>query len=109
MTTASKPQHLEALELANKVRLYRSTLKRELRDLSRADGMVYVSKVLDHLPAELSTMRVEALLLAINKFGQTRATRTLTKAGISPFRTFEGLTLRQVSALAQVLKEGAEA
>jgi hypothetical protein len=109
MATAAKPQHLEALDQANRVRLFRSSLKRDLRNRSRLEGMVYVSEILERLPAELSTMRVEALLLSIHKFGQTRSTRTLTKAGISPFRTFEGLTLRQVSALAEVLKEGAEA
>jgi hypothetical protein len=109
MTAAIKPQHLEALEQANRVRLYRSRLKQDLRELSRADGMIYVAKILDRLPSELSTMRVEVLLLSIHKFGQTRSTRTLTKAGISPFRTFEGLTLRQAAALADLLREGAEA
>jgi hypothetical protein len=109
MATTTKPQHLEALDQANRVRLYRSRLKHDLRELSRTEGMVHVAAILDNLPSELSTMRVEALLLSIHKFGQTRSTRTLTKAGISPFRTFEGLTLRQAAALADLLKKGVEA
>ena len=104
MAVAERPQHLEALEKANAVRFARADLKKELRTLTYSEGLERIAALLLDPPSELATMNVERLVLVVPGFGRKRSNRALAKAGISPFRSVEALTLRQAAALAECLR-----
>lgn len=88
----SLQQRLDALREANRVRCYRSAMKRSLvRD--RVAPVVALSRALDD---ELcASMRVIELLVALPKVGRVKATKALSVAGVSPAKTLGGMTDRQ--------------
>jgi hypothetical protein len=78
------PQHLDALQRANEVRLARSALKRRV-----TSGEVAVREVLADVPPE-----------AQHRWGRTRSRRLLGELGIGENRLLGALTERQRRALA---------
>ena len=86
----SLSQRREALETANRVRMYRAQLKRDIKA-----GTVSVRDVLKNPPDEILTMKVTDLLLAVPMVGQTKANRALFRLRTSPSKTVGGLTVRQ--------------
>lgn len=88
--TRSLAQRQEALRLANHIRTYRADLKRDIKQ-----GTMLVSTILKDPPAEVLTMKVWALLLAMPKVGRTKANKWLSKSRVSYSKTIEGLSDRQ--------------
>ncbi len=110
MTTLTPPRHVPdphqrtmALELANRTRIARSQLKREIRALPQAEALALVTDVVAHPRPEMERMKVRDLLLAAPKWHEMRADRALRRAQISPFKCISELTSRQRSALGEQL------
>ncbi len=94
----SLAQRLTALEHANAVRSWRAGLKVELK---RGRPVV---PLLTRPPAELSTMKVFDLLMAVPKAGQVKVGQVLRRCEISPRKTVGGLSPRQREALVLALR-----
>jgi hypothetical protein len=97
-TVSKPPQHLRALERANRVRLARANLKRRI-----ADGELTVADVILSRPWEAETMPVCDLLLSQRRWGMQRARKVLAAIPISENKELGALTDRQRLALAQKL------
>jgi hypothetical protein len=94
-------QRMEALGRANRIRTYRAGLKRDLK----AGRVTFIDLLLaDPLPEDLETAKVYALLLHVPKYGRVKAQKTLQQCRISPSKTLGGLTLRQRTELAAMLR-----
>jgi hypothetical protein len=92
------PQHLRALERANRVRLARANLKRRV-----ADGELAVADVVLSRPWEAESMEVCDLLLSQRRWGWTRARKVLAAIPIPENKTIGSMTDRQRRALAEKL------
>jgi hypothetical protein len=97
-TIAAAPQHMRALELANRVRLARADLKRHV-----ATGEVAASEVIVNCPWEATTMPVADLLMSQRRWGRTRCRKFLASIPISENKTIGSMTERQRSTLAALL------
>lgn len=98
MGTVAAPQHLQALERANRIRLARAELKRAISGGERA-----VADVLREPPECAETMQVVDLLMAQRRWGRARARRLLLSAAVSELKTVGSLTARQVGVIAGLL------
>src|SRR5919199_1234268 len=97
---APGPQHLQALERANAVRLARADLKRRV-----AEGEVSVAQVILRSPWEAESMAVADLLTSQRRWGSTRCRKFLQCLSIPENKTIGSMTDRQRHALAQLLTE----
>ena len=97
---AAVPQHLRALEHANRVRLARAALKRSVRA-----GEVGAEQVVRTCPWEAETMSVSELLRSQARWGRTRTRKFLIPLAVSENRQLGRLTVRQRDALAFALEE----
>ncbi|MCX6394693.1 MAG: hypothetical protein NTY57_07595 [Solirubrobacterales bacterium] len=95
----AEPQHLVALARANRVRLARAALKRNI-----ASGETELAGVLLSNPWEVESMTVADLLSCQRRWGVTRCRRFLAKSRISETRTVGTLTQRQRIELADRLQ-----
>lgn len=86
----SLEQRREALLTANRIRMFRAELKRDIKT-----GAVELADVLRNPPADILTMKLIDLLLAVPMVGQTKANRALQRLRTSPSKTVGGLTARQ--------------
>ena len=80
-TTASAihaPQHMQALERANRVRLARAELKRSI-----ARGEVEASEIVRECPWETESMTLAELLTSQRRWGRTRARKLLLSLSLS--------------------------
>jgi len=100
----SVPQHLEALEHANRVRLARAALKRAIRA-----GEIEAHHVVRSCPWEAETMSVSELLRSQSRWGRTRVRKFLAPLAVSENRQLGRLTLRQREMLAGALEAKAVA
>ncbi len=96
--TTSRPQRLSALEQANRVRLARAAIKRQI-----ADGTLPVTRVLRDVPAEAQGMTLGELLIAQRGWGQTRCRRLLAAVDLGEHKPVGRLTDRQRQALVRRL------
>ena len=94
------PQHLQALERANRVRLARAGLKRRV-----AAEEVSVTEVVMECPWEAESMEISDLLMSQRRWGRTRCRRVLVALGLPENKQIGTMTARQRSALAAVLAE----
>ena len=92
------PQHMRALERANKVRLARAELKRRV-----AVQEVDVADVILQCPWETHSMAVADLLMSQRRWGQTRCRRFLAQIPMSEKKTVGSMTERQRQTLAAML------
>jgi hypothetical protein len=92
------PQHLRALEHANRVRLARAELKRRI-----AAGDSCVSEVVLESPWEARSMELSELLMSQKRWGRERCRRLLLALGIPENKQVGTLTDRQRTALAAML------
>src|SRR3954470_4601184 len=99
-TPDAAPQHLRALERANRVRLARADLKRQV--LSQATTVVDV--VLE-CPWEAESMEVSDLLMSQRRWGRARCRRVLLSRGLPESKQIGTLTDRQRRSLAAALAE----
>ena len=97
-TEGAPPQHLQALEHANKVRLARAELKRQV-----AAGRVMVADVVVEAPWQARSMEVSELLMSQKRWGRERCRRLLLSIGVPENKPIGKLTDRQRLALAAVL------
>jgi len=97
---APVPQHIRALEHANRVRLARAALKRSV-----GAGDLRVEQVVRSCPWEAETMTVSELLRSQSRWGRTRTRKFLVPLALSENRQLGRLTLRQREALAGALEE----
>jgi len=100
-TMSPGPQHLQALQRANAVRLARAELKRRV-----ADGEISASEVILSSPWEAESMAVSDLLTSQHRWGSTRCRKFLQCLQLSENKTVGSLTDRQRRALAQSLGAG---
>lgn len=98
-TPARMPQHLEALQRANRVRIARAELKRSVRR-----GELTAAEVIRQRPWEAETMTVGELLQTQPRWGRKRASRFLMRISVGENRTLVRLTARQQDLIASALE-----
>jgi hypothetical protein len=92
------PQHIRALEQANRVRLARAELKRRV-----AARRTSVAEVVLGCPWEAKSMELSDLLMSQQRWGRARCRRVLVSLGLPENKQVGTLTERQRRALAQAL------
>jgi hypothetical protein len=98
-TAPAAPQHMRALAQANRVRLARAELKRQV-----ADGEMSVADVVLNCPWEAESMTISDLLMSQHRWGRTRCRRFLASIPMSETKTVGTMTDRQRRALAALLE-----
>ena len=93
-------QHLRALARANRVRLARAELKRQI-----AAEEISASQVILDCPWEAASMSISDLLMCQRRWGRARCRRLLVGLGVPENKQIGTLTQRQRGALAAVLNE----
>ena len=93
------PQHMQALQQANAVRLARADLKRRV-----ADGELSAADVVLDSPWEAKSMTISDLLTSQCRWGSTRCRRFLQAVPMSEQKTIGSMTDRQRDALAGQLR-----
>jgi hypothetical protein len=96
--TAPAAQHMRALAQANRVRLARAELKRQV-----ADGEMSVADVVLGCRWEAESMTISDLLMSQHRWGRTRCRRFLASIPMSETKTIGSMTERQRRALASML------
>ena len=97
-TVDAAPQHLRALEHANRVRLARAELKRRI-----GDQQIGVVDVIVSCPWEAESMSISDLLMSQRRWGRARCRRLLVSLGITENKQIGTFTERQRAALVAVL------
>jgi hypothetical protein len=92
-------QRMDALETANAIRTYRAAKKRDLKA-----GRASVRALILDPPEMMQTMKVFDLLLATPKYGRVKVNRLMTQCRMSPSKTLGGMSQRQRSELALLLR-----
>ncbi len=101
-TIAAAPQHMQALQQANRVRLARARLKARV-----ASGDLSAAEVIVSCPWEAETMTISDLLLSQRRWGHTRCRRFLSTIPISENKTIGSMTERQRRTLVALLTASA--
>ena len=96
--TAPAAQHMRALAQANRVRLARAELKRQV-----AEGETSVADVVLGCPWEADSMAISDLLMSQHRWGRTRCRRFLSSIPMSETKTIGTMTDRQRNELARML------
>jgi len=96
--TAPAAQHMRALAQANRVRLARAELKKQV-----AEGEASVADVVLECPWEAESMTISDLLMSQHRWGRTRCRRFLSSIPMSETKTIGTMTERQRRALAGLL------
>jgi hypothetical protein len=91
-------QHLRALERANRVRLARAELKRQI-----ASSEVSASQVILECPWEAASMSISDLLMCQRRWGRARCRRLLMSLSVPENKQIGTLTDRQRGALSAML------
>ncbi len=99
--TPIAPQHMRALEQANRVRLARAELKRQI-----SDGEASVADVVRACPWEAESMAVAELLTSQHRWGRQRCRRFLAAIPLSETKQIGAMTERQRTVLAARLEGG---
>ena len=98
-TVAPAPQHMKALAQANRVRLARAELKRQV-----AEGETTVGQTVLDCPWQAESMVISELLMAQHRWGRTRCRRFLSSIPLSETKTIGSMTERQRNAVAAKLE-----
>ncbi len=97
-TAVAAPQHLRALEHANRIRLARADLKRKI-----GAGKLTAADVISDPPPEVASMSISELLMSQRRWGRARCRRLLVSLGLPENKRIDTLTARQRAALAMLL------
>lgn len=101
MTVKNVPeQPMRALEQANRVRLARARLKREVADGSRSAAWVIAQ-----CPWEAERMSLGELLMSQRRWGRSRCRRLLIPLELGENKSLGSLTSRQRTLLERTLTE----
>ncbi len=92
------PQHMQALQRANEIRLARALLKRRV-----SDGAATVQDIVRTCPREAASMTIAELLTSQRRWGTTRCSKFLAGLGISETKTVGSMTERQRSLVVTLL------
>ena len=92
------PQHMQALQRANKVRLARAELKRRI-----SEGSLAVDDVILTCPWEVASMTIAELLTSQRRWGIQRCGKFLAAIGMPETKTVGSMTERQRSLLAALI------
>ncbi|MGH2900817.1 MAG: hypothetical protein ACRDMZ_19225 [Solirubrobacteraceae bacterium] len=92
----ARPQHMQALQRANEVRLARAELKRRI-----GGGAITVGDVILSRSWEASSMTIGELLTSQRRWGTTRASKFLAAIGMPETKTVGSMTERQRTLLAE--------
>jgi hypothetical protein len=92
------PQHLKALQQANRVRLARAELKRQV-----ATEEMSAAEVVLGCPWQAASMELSDLLMSQRRWGRARCRRLLLSLGLPENKHIGTLTPRQRRALVEVL------
>jgi hypothetical protein len=95
---APVPQHMKALKQANRVRLARAELKRQV-----AEGEASVADIVLKCPWEAESMEIGDLLMCQHRWGRSRCRRFLTPIPMAETKTIGSMTERQREELASRL------
>lgn len=91
--TETVPQHMQALANANRIRLARSCMKRDIAAApTRKDGLAAVAQILVDPPEFLGGMLVTELIAAAPRVGEQTALRWASFAELRRRRTIRDLT-----------------
>ena len=93
-TATAAPQHMRALMQANRVRLARAELKRQI-----AEGACTVADVVAECPWEAESMTIADLLMSQHRWGRTRCRRFLATVPMAETKTIGSMTDRQRQTL----------
>lgn len=96
---AGQAQHLRALEHANRVRLARAEMKRQI-----AAGDLAAAEVILSCPWEAESMSISDVLMSQKRWGRARCRRLLTAIGIPENKRVGTLTDRQRAILVSMLE-----
>ena len=96
--TAPAPQHMRALAQANRVRLARAELKRQV-----AEGETTVAEIILARPWEAESMTIADLLMSQHRWGRTRCRRFLASIPMVETKSIGSMTERQRKELAKRL------
>jgi hypothetical protein len=99
LAPAAVPQHMRALEHANRVRLARASLKRAV-----AAEQVDAAAIIRDCPWEVESMTIGELLRSQRRWGRTRARKFLFPMALNENRELGRLTVRQRNLLAMELE-----
>ncbi|MEA2222062.1 MAG: hypothetical protein QOH83_438 [Solirubrobacteraceae bacterium] len=94
----ARPQHMQALQRANEVRLARAELKRNV-----GDGAITVDEVILTCPWEAASMTIAELLTSQRRWGTTRCRKFLAGIGMPETKTVGSMTERQRTLLAAMI------
>ncbi len=94
----ARPQHMQALQRANEVRLARAELKRNI-----GEGALTVGEVILTCPWEAASMTIAELLTSQRRWGTTRCRKFLARIGMPETKTIGSMTERQRSVLAALV------
>ena len=87
------PQHMLALELANRTKLARTAFKRRLADQPDCKSATRMcSELIAEPPEVLGSMQIGKLLRACRRIGTYRADKTLLAARVAEHRPLRALT-----------------
>lgn len=92
------PQHMQALQRANEVRLARAELKRQI-----GDGATTVGEVILACPWEAASMTIAELLTSQRRWGTTRCSKFLATIGMPETKTVGSMTDRQRGLLSALV------
>jgi hypothetical protein len=99
ISSPQAPQHMQALEHANRVRLARAALKRQI-----ARGELAAADVIRRCPWETESMTLAELLTSQRRWGRTRARKFLLALAMSENKRLGTLTGRQRELLSNELE-----
>jgi hypothetical protein len=94
-TAPAAPQHMRALAQANRVRLARADLKRQV-----AEGEATVADIVLTCPWEAESMSIADLLMSQHRWGRSRCRRFLASIPMLETKTIGSMTERQRNELA---------
>jgi hypothetical protein len=94
----ARPQHMQALQRANEVRLARAELKRNV-----GDGAITVDEIILTCPWEAASMTIAELLTSQRRWGTTRCRKFLAGIGMPETKTVGSMTERQRTLLAAMI------
>jgi len=103
-TADAGQQHLQALEHANRVRLARAEMKRQV-----AEGDLSAADIVLSCPWPARSMPISTLLTSQKRWGSARCRRILVSIGVAENKPVGALTERQRNALAAALRSKARA
>jgi hypothetical protein len=97
-TVVPAPQHLRALQQANRIRLARAELKRKI-----ASQELTAAEIVLTCPDEAQGMSLSDVLMSQRRWGRARCRRLLVSLNLPENKRLGTLTQRQRLALAAVL------